>query len=98
MKIFIDQQAAAEIDRSLIPQTVSARQVRLWLVGRGIPLSAVDDAIAAIPDATQREVAKVEWEFAPYLERSHPMLLPIGAALGLSDADIDQAFREASAI
>jgi hypothetical protein len=98
MKITVDPIAAAEIDRARIPQTISARQVRLWLVARGIQLSAVDAAIAAIPDATQREVAKVEWEWAPYLERAHPMIPHIASALGLTDADIDQAFREASAI
>lgn len=96
MKITIDPQAAAEIDRAREPQTISARQIRLWLIARGISLAAVDAAIAAIPDQTQREMTKVEWDYAPYVEKSHPMLISLAAALGLDAAAVDAAFREAS--
>ena len=96
MKITIDPQAAAEIDRAREPQTISARQIRLWLIARGISLAAVDEAIAAIPDQTQREMTQVEWAYAPYVEKSHPMLISLAAALGLDAAAVDSAFREAS--
>lgn len=92
MKIWVDQAAAAAI----CPAAVSARQIRLWLVGHGVSMAAVGAAIDAIPDQTQREMVRVEWEFAPYVERSHPMLVPLAAALGLDQAQVDQAFREAS--
>lgn len=81
-----------------IPQTVSARQVRIWLIQHGISLSQVDTAINTIEDPVVRDITKVEWEYAPYIERSHPMLIPLGAALGLSNEQIDQAFVEASNI
>ena len=81
-----------------VPATVSARQIRLWLVRRGVSLAAVDAAIAAIPDAQAREECRVEWDFAPWVERSHPMLVPLAAALGLSEAQVDEAFREAATI
>ena len=81
-----------------VPQSVTARQIRLWLVSHGVSMSAVDAAIDAIPDATQREMVRVEWEYAPYVERSHPMLGPLAAALGLSEAQVDAAFREAATI
>lgn len=81
-----------------IPPTVSARQVRIWLIQNGISLSQVDSAINSIEDATTREVIRVEWEYAPYIERTHPMLVPLGAALGLSEEQIDQAFIQASTI
>ena len=79
-----------------IPRSVTARQIRLWLVANGISLDAVDDAIAAIPDATQRRIVWVEWHFAPYVERSHPMLIPLAGALGLSQAQVDAAFVQAA--
>jgi hypothetical protein len=41
---------------------------------------------------------RVEWEYAPYIERSHPMLGPLGAALGLTDEQIDEAFVSAAAL
>lgn len=83
---------------SPVPPSVTARQIRLWLVTHGISLSAVELAIDAIPDAQQREMVRVEWEYAPYVERTHPMLVPLAAALGLSEAQVDQAFREAATI
>jgi hypothetical protein len=79
-----------------VPESVSARQIRLWLIRQGISLAQVDAAIDAIPDQLQRDSVRVEWDYAPYVERTHPMLPPIAQALGLTD--IDAAFREAATI
>lgn len=81
-----------------VPESVTARQIRLWLVRHGVSLASVEAAIDAIPDAQAREEARVEWDYAPYVERSHPMLVPLAAALGLDEAQVDDAFREASTI
>lgn len=81
-----------------VPANVSARQIRLWLIRHGISLAAVDAAIAAIPDPLVRDSVMVEWEYAPHIDRSHSMLLPLAAALNLTEAQVDQAFREASGI
>ena len=81
-----------------VPERVSARQIRLWLVRHGVSLAAVDAAIDAIPDQLQRDSVRVEWDYAPYVERSHPMLIPLAAALGLTEQQVDQAFIEASSI
>lgn len=79
-----------------VPQSIAARQIRLWLVSRGIGLAAVEAAIDSIQDAKQRDMVRVEWEYAPYVERSHSMLVPLAAALGMDEAAVDQAFREAA--
>lgn len=81
-----------------VPDSVSARQIRLWLVRHGVSLAAVDAAIDAIPDQQTRDSVRVEWEYAPYVERSHPMLIPLAAALGLSETQVDDAFREAATL
>lgn len=81
-----------------INDKVSARQVRLWLIQNGISLQAVDDAIDNIEDSALRDSVAVEWEYAPYIERSHPMLVPLAQSLGLTEADIDRAFTEAQNI
>lgn len=80
------------------PQTVSARQIRLWLIRNGVSMEAVNAAIAAIQDPVERESIRVEWEYAPYVERSHPMLIPLAAALGLTEEQVGAAFAEAAAI
>lgn len=82
----------------VVPASVTARQIRLWLVRHGVSLSGIDAALDAIPDAQQRAEAKVEWEFAPYVERNHPMLVAIAGTLGLTESQVDDAFREAATI
>lgn len=79
-----------------IPASISARQIRLWLVRNGVSLASVDAAIDAIQDPMQRDLVRVEWDFAPYVERSHPMLVPLAASLGLTAQQVDQAFLEAA--
>lgn len=81
-----------------IPSSVSARQIRLWLIRNNIDLSSIDSAINNIPDSQLRDSVRVEWEYAPYIERTHPMLVPIAVSLGLTESDIDRAFIEASII
>jgi hypothetical protein len=85
-------------ETAVVPVSVSARQIRLWLVRHGTSLAAVDAAIDAIPDQLQRDSVRVEWDYAPYVERTHPMLIPLAAALGLTEAQVDQAFVEAAGI
>ena len=85
-------------DTTAVPASVSARQIRLWLVTHGITLAAVEAAIDAIPDATQRETVRIEWEYAPYILRSHPMLIPLAAAFSLTSQQVDAAFTEAAAL
>lgn len=83
---------------SAIPKNVSARQIRLWLVQHGFQLSQIETAIDNIEDPMAREIVRIEWEYAPYVERSHAWLVPLAQSLGLSEEQIDQAFREASTI
>lgn len=78
-----------------VPESVSARQIRLWLINNGFQLTQVESAINNIEDTITRETVKIEWEYAPYVERNHPMLIPLAQALGLSEAQVDQAFRDA---
>jgi hypothetical protein len=79
-----------------VPSQVSARQIRLWLVQAGVSMATVEAAIDSIEDAVIRESVRVEWEYAPHVERTHAWLVPMAAALGFTEQQIDQAFREAS--
>jgi hypothetical protein len=81
-----------------IPENISARQVRIWLLQHGISLQQVETAIDSIQDPILKDITKVEWEYAPYIERNHPMLVPLAQALGLTQEQLDQAFIEAQNI
>ena len=81
-----------------MPRAVSARQIRLWLISNGVSLTAVDAAIDAVEDPQKRDRVRIDWEWAPYIEREHPLLLPIAAMLGLTEEQIDQAFIDAATL
>jgi hypothetical protein len=78
------------------PSTVTAWQIRRWLVSNGYTLAQVSAVIDAIPDAAEREAVRIDWEYSPYVERTHPMLEPMAAALGIDD--LDAAFIAAERI
>ena len=77
---------------------LTSRQLRLGLVLNGISLSSVEAAIDAIEDETDREVARIEWEYATTFERSHPLIEQVGAALGLTPEQIDDMWAEAATL
>ena len=81
-----------------VPESVTPYQFRSWCLTHGVSLSQIDALIAAIPDETQRELVQVAWEYGLEVRRSHPMIESFGSALGLTDEQIDQAFREAAEI
>ncbi len=75
---------------------ISKAQALLWLRTIGKSEADVEAAIAAIPDADARAVAEIEWKYREPFHRAHPLFDQLGAALGLSSAQIDDAFRTAA--
>jgi hypothetical protein len=63
------------------------RQARLALSQQGL-LATVQSNIEALPEESQ-----IEWEYAGSVERSSPLVQSLGAALGLSDEDLDNLFK-----
>ncbi len=87
----------AEEQRASMP-SISPRQLRLALIGAGVSLASVDAAIAAIPDQAQREAAQVEWEYATTYVRTHPLIVSLTPALGLTDEQVDDLWQAAGAL
>jgi hypothetical protein len=79
-------------------ETISARQIRLWLVRNGISLQSIEDAINQIPDEAVKESLLIEWQYAAYVDRNHPMILELASMLGLNEEQLNNAFNEASLI
>jgi hypothetical protein len=82
-------------DPPTIPDSVTAVQIRLWLVARGISLEQVDAAIASLPDAT-REATRIEWEYSVTVRRASSTLVAMATTFGMDSAAIDAAFLEAA--
>lgn len=77
---------------------LSARQLRLGLIAAGISIASVDGAIASIPDASDREIATVEWEYASQFERDHHLIEMIGSSLGMTIEQINAAWLAAAGL
>lgn len=79
-----------------VPQSVTMRQARLALHAAGL-LSSVDAAIASMQEP-QKTAAQIEWEYASAVERNAGLVPAMAAALGMSEADIDDLFIVAATL
>jgi hypothetical protein len=80
-----------------VPDSVTAVQIRLWLVAHGITLEQVADAIAALSEET-REATRIEWEYSGTIHRNSSTLVAMAASFGMDSAAIDAAFTEAAGL
>ena len=76
--------------RNPVPQQVTMRQARLELLKR-----ALLDDVEAVITAAGRE-AQIQWEHASVVERSNPVIAIVQQQQGMTDAQIDDLFREAA--
>lgn len=77
----------------LMPLT--RRQLRLGLLENNIMTTDVEAAISTIPDPKDRAKAEIEWVDASNYEREHPLIAMVGAALGLTESQIDSMWEQA---
>jgi hypothetical protein len=84
-------------NESIIPKSVTRRQAKQALLLAGL-LSHVQPALDAIPDATQRGLAQIEWDESLEFERARPLLINLATALGLSSAQLDALFVQAATL
>lgn len=80
-----------------VPASVTRRQARQALLLAGL-LDSVQPAIDAIPDATQRGLAQIEWDDSQEFERNRPMLISLATAIGLTSEQIDELFITAAGL
>lgn len=80
------------------PVAVSRKQARMALVLSGIALSAVQLAIDAIEDDTQRALAQIAWDDAVEYRRDDSFLMLLSGMLGLNDEQLDGLFILASGL
>jgi len=76
-----------------VPQTISNLDLRLNMYQMyGISPDSIDAMIEqmANPDKT---ISKQLWNKAVYFERQHPVLIEIAQALGITDTQLDELFK-----
>lgn len=77
-----------------VPSEIEPAQLREWLIRNG-KLNAVNAAISALPDP-EKTIMASWFEYARQIRRSNPKVVALAQALGMTDEQVDQAFREAS--
>ena len=82
-------------DPAAVPLEVSMRQARDVLIEDGL-IDDIEAFIEAIPDATIKRRTRSAWEYSGAVQRHFGLVSQIGAALGWSDAMIDDLFVRAS--
>ena len=80
-----------------VPEVITPRQATIVMIKNGL-LEAVESAIDAIPDETERAIARADYTRAGEIRRDWPLLDQITASLGLSSQDVDDLFRQAARI
>lgn len=86
-----DEALKKEYEKSVIPKTITLRQVRLYLLS----IDLLDDLENII---SQNRAYQIEWEYANSIERESPLVKILGQTLNLDDEQIDNMFMEASKI
>lgn len=89
----LDIEAAAIVQ---VPVSVTMRQARLALLGAGL-LASVDTTIDNLPSPT-KEQARIEWDYSSEVQRHRGLVSTVGAALGLTEAQLDSLFITAAAL
>lgn len=79
-----------------VPAQLTQRQLRLELLSRGIDPESVVTMLNAIPDAAARSAALIEWEYALTIDHTHPLVVSMAGALGLTDEIMDDIFIQAA--
>lgn len=79
-----------------VPSTVTMRQARLALLQAG-KLAQVEVAIQALP-SPQKEAALIEWDYSSEVHRNRQFVQMLGAAIGLSSAELDALFVTAAGL
>ena len=84
-----------KMERELsIPKSITARQAKLALLQIG-KLADVTAAISKLESPIKEQV-EIEWEYAADIYRNNGFIDILGAAIGLSDAQLDDLFLQAS--
>ena len=84
-----------DVVKILIPKSITKRQARQQLIINGL-YGNIQPMIDSIEDPTERLLTQVFWEDSNTFERNHPTLVELGTALGLTEAELDMMFINAS--
>lgn len=81
--------------KSRVPRSITKRQARQELIEAGL-VGAVEAAIDAIQDPTQKALMLSWWNDSQTFDRDNPELIAMAATIGLTEEQLDTMFLNAS--
>lgn len=82
---------------TVVSTSVSMRQMRLALIEKR-KVTAVNDAIKAIADTTERAKIQVEWDYSTSIERDSAWFKSLMDGIGYSEAEVTDLFDTAAGL
>ena len=73
-------------------------QVPMWAVRSVLKTNGIFNQAQAAIDVSTNENLKLVWEYGNFADRNSPSIAELTTALGLTDAQVDQMFIDASNI
>lgn len=95
--LVIQHYPEVSVQVAAVPQSITRAQGKAALIQAGMWDQTLA-FVAAIPDPTERALAEVALHDTQTWQRNSPFLIAAAAALGLSDAQMDDLFIAARAI
>lgn len=80
----------------VVPQMVTPRQIRLALLTAG-RLASVTALFDSLPEPLKTQV-QITWDYSNEFQRTNPLLIQLGPAMGFSEAELDQLFILANSL
>lgn len=96
-----EEEAAADAEQAAWEAEQAAYvppQVPMWAVRTVLQMDGLFDQAQTLVDASTDLALKNIWEYGNDALRSSPAINSLGAALGLSNEEIDQMFRHANSL
>jgi hypothetical protein len=75
------------------PKEITKRQMLLFMYSQmGVTNAQINSMIDTIADTTQRELLKIEWEFATVVDRTNPNVVAFAAMMGINESQLIDIF------
>jgi hypothetical protein len=92
---FTPDEVADNLEAERQEMVITKRQGRQQIIIMGL-LDAVQTAINSITDPVQRALIQSYWDDSTEYRRTHQSMIDLAPAVGISDTELDQAFRDAA--
>lgn len=80
-----------------ILKDITPRQIRQALLMSGVSIESIEAEMYKMAEPA-RSLAKIEWEYSIAFQRNRPLIVQMGAMLGLSPAQIDSLWELAASL